>query len=770
MSAVLIYRMLGVVTYAVIAAIWLIGMDRLTDPHLTPGAGELLGARLGSIVGFIVVSTGLLSFIVWRQTRAALRADQQTDLFLNEVPSGLAIIDSRGMVQYANAAFRRLLCVDPAEMTTHTFEFLINRHLAPAAPDRSMSAISRPRAMLPPKGVISRTLSVQDRTATRSDVIVRVTRLDESAGEPAWIATVLDVTEIQRISAAHATNAAALDVVSDGVVIVDLAEADQAIVYSNAAFHHNTGFTAAEVIGRNCRMLQGHDRDQPEIVAIREAIVNRKPVSVTLRNYRKTGEMFWSELRLAPVLNSSGEATHYVGAMRDVTRVRKMTFELEQLAKRDPLTLVPNRTGFRGLLKQHLKDAEADEFAVIKLNVVGFHGINTTFGYETGDALLVQIAARLKHLSAVTLGRVDADNFVVAAPITSGQSEDEMIAALGAELLPSFVLPGVTLRVFFHVGYTVGPASLGVGRLMRQAAAALHEGRAARARLPRRYTADSDREISRRIRLTGDLQQAVADGDLIVHYQPKVDLADGRIAGAEGLVRWQHPTFGLQLPSRFIPTAEQTGLIVPIGEWAMRAIARYAVSVNGGRVDHYRFAINVSQMQFRQIDLPALAERILEETQADPSWIILELTESVFADETAITRDTLRRLRDMGLGLSIDDFGTEYSSLRYLGAFPITEIKIDRTFVRDMAGNRAKRAVVDAVVRIGAAVNVDVVAEGIETAAEWRLLRELGCRYGQGFYFSPPVEASEFTWFADNQPNLPAGGAIPLALHSQLEQ
>ena len=587
-------------------------------------------------------------------------------------------------------------------------------------------------------------------------------RVGDGAQHSGWIATALDITEVQQIRQAHAVNLRAMDVSADGIAIVDVTAADAPMIYVNHALQQISGYRMEELLGRNCRMFQGDDRSQPEIGVLRQAVADRKPVAATLRNYRKDGGMFWNELRMAPVLDQSGMATHYVSTMRDVSHLRKVTAELEQIALRDPLTGVSNRTGFRTLLKQRLREIGLDRLTVIKLNAVGFHGINTTFGYHTGDALLIQIAERLGKLPDILLARADADNFIAGFPVAAGQTASQIADAVQAALEPSFVLPGVSLRVFFHIGFTAGSSTDTVFRLMRQAAAALHEARRARARVPHHYTADLDREISRRIRLTGDLQQAVSDGDLVVHYQPKVELDSGRIAGAEGLIRWQHPTFGLQLPGRFIPTAEHTGLIVPIGEWAMRAIASYAAGVNRHLAKPYRFAINVSQMQFRQIDLPKLVEQVLQDTGADPSWITLELTESVFADESAATGGSLRRLRDMGLGLSIDDFGTEYSSLRYLGAFPITEIKIDRTFVKDMQGSKPKRAVVDAVVRLGRAMEVDVVAEGIETAAEWEILRDAGCRYGQGYYFSMPMTGEDFKWLADSQATLPMKLEAPL--------
>ena len=210
------------------------------------------------------------------------------------------------------------------------------------------------------------------------------------------------------------------------------------------------------------------------------------------------------------------------------------------------------------------------------------------------------------------------------------------------------------------------------------------------------------------------------------------------------------------MPGRFIPAAEHTGLIVPIGEWALREAARFAVAVGQHGSAKCRLAVNVSQMQFRQTDLPQLVENVLAETGVSPDALTLELTESLFIDESPALLGALRRLREIGVGLSIDDFGTAFSSLRYLGSFPVTEIKIDRVFIKDMQTSRQKRAVVETVIRLGDEIGVNVVAEGIETEAERKMLIDLGCGYGQGYYFSIPLAADDFTWL------LESGGALPL--------
>jgi EAL domain-containing protein (putative c-di-GMP-specific phosphodiesterase class I) len=262
------------------------------------------------------------------------------------------------------------------------------------------------------------------------------------------------------------------------------------------------------------------------------------------------------------------------------------------------------------------------------------------------------------------------------------------------------------------------------------------------------------------------MQQAIENGDFLLQYQPRVHLATGAIVGAEALIRWQHPVFGLQPPDRFLPAAEQTGLILDIGEWGLRRAARFAAALNRARSLPLPLSVNLSRVHFRRRDLPRTLQRIVIESGIDPSWLTLDLTESIFADPTAEMLDTLHRLRDLGFGISIDDFGTGASSIRHLGTFPLTEIKVDRSFVAGIDGNEYNRAVMESVLRIGAALDVAVTAEGIEARPERMKLVELGCPFGQGYLFSPPLDEDVFAELAEVSPLLPVQSPRDLTGHS----
>jgi diguanylate cyclase (GGDEF)-like protein len=410
----------------------------------------------------------------------------------------------------------------------------------------------------------------------------------------------------------------------------------------------------------------------------------------------------------------------------------------------DRLTSVANRSFFYDKLANLLNASSTADVVVIKIDVARFHEINACYGYEIGDVLLIQVAERLSKLPGGIVGRLAADEFSLAFGVTGLGDSKSILSKLLAALQPRFAVSGATIAVRFAVGFTLGARGVDPMTLMRQAGVALQESRRSRSLEVCGFDSLIDERLKRRVQLTHELHQAVTNEEFVLHYQPKVDLESEKIIGAEALVRWCHPVFGLQLPELFIPIAEVTGLISDLGTWVLREAARFAVRVNQGRSVPLTISVNVSPIQFKDRDMRELVATVLDETGAEPSWLILELTESVIADRTPELIATFQRLRELGLGLSIDDFGTGYSSLRYLERFPISEIKLDKGFVQDLPQSRTKQVIVDAVIKLGIGLDISITAEGVETEAELATLREFGCRYAQGFLFGRPTAAAEF--------------------------
>lgn len=531
------------------------------------------------------------------------------------------------------------------------------------------------------------------------------------------------------------------DHASDAVLIADLSRPGQAIVYANAAFERLTGYRRDEALGKNCRYLQGADRLQPEIDEIRRAIATGTGCEVRLRNYRKDGTLFWNSLRLAP-LGPEQAPTHYAGFLRDVTDLVEAKARIATVTNRDALTGCLNRDGLLAALRPICAE---HRILMAKLDIAHFHDINSGYGYDLGDAMLRETARRLATLDGGIVGRVGNDQFAVAITLTDDAEVADILACIAQSLGPHYDLAGAALTVRFATGYTIGSLGDDPLTLVRQAGAALAQSKTSPLRKPCAFALEAERDAFNRIRLTAELQQGLAADEFLYHYQPKIDLQTGEILGAEALLRWQHGLFGLQSPGSFVRLAEDTGLILEIGARGFRRVADFAVSVNHRRRRPLRFSINVSAIEFTHRDMVAFITDIVNQTGAHPSWLTLELTERLIAADTPEMLDIFHRIREIGVGLSIDDFGTEYSSLRYLERFPLTEVKVDRSFVSDLQHHAAKRIIVGAVIQLGAELGIDIVAEGIEKDGELDILRAMNCKLGQGYLFSVPLSEEDFT-------------------------
>lgn len=537
-------------------------------------------------------------------------------------------------------------------------------------------------------------------------------------------------------------SALALKTTSDGVLIADMRLRDQPIVHVNPAFELITGYSAAEAVGKNCRYLQGNDRLQPEIAEVRAALTEGRSCSVTLRNYRRDGAMFRNALRLEPLRDDTGQVTHFIALMRDVTHAARI----------DQLTGLLDRYGL--LDRMAATDARAQStLVIVKLDILRFHDVNSGFGYDVGDALLRSVATRLTTLPATAVARVGSNSFAVAFALDDSSRAPAVVDDVLDLVKPRFVLPGASLSVQFAAGHAAGPADMSPLQLVRQAGAALKRSKEMPTHPPHAFAAADERDARNRIRLANELQTAVQNQELLLHYQPQFDLASGALVGAEALMRWNHGAFGLQPPSRFIQIAEETGAILEMGAWGLRTLAVYAAQINRDRHAPIRFSFNVSALEFAQRDMVAFVRSVLEETGCQAEWLTLELTESLTVGDPENIRRVFGGLRGLGIGISIDDFGTGYCNLRYLESFPISEIKIDRSFVHEVAQSAAKRVIVEAVVKLGTTLDIRIVAEGIETQDERALMLALGCSVGQGFLFATPMEERRFGTLIDLGPN-----------------
>lgn len=532
-----------------------------------------------------------------------------------------------------------------------------------------------------------------------------------------------------------------VDELTDGIAIAHVSEGGAPLLYVNHAFELLTGYDRHEVLGRDCRFLQGNERGQPEIEQIRRAIAARETVDVTLRNYRKDGQAFWNRLVLRPI-SVAGEPL-YLGILRDVSIVRQTEIDLDRAAHFDVATGCLNRQSFIVAAERRLL-AHAGPAIVVKLDIIGFHDINAGYGFDVGDALLLETGRRLRGTGAALVARIGANEFALVFEMSGDADGNQIVANVSAALSADYVIPGANISLRFAIGYARGENGVTAISLIRNASTALRTAKSDPLGGPRRYRRADEEEARRRVRMTRELKVAIENDEFVYHYQPQIDLTTGEWVGAEALIRWNHPLFGTQPPGRFIEAAERSGLLLDLGERGLGAVAAFARRINENRTRPLRFSINVSAAEFLHRDMADLLDQVMRQTGAEPGWLTLEITESMLLNDTPAVLDAFRRLRDLGVGLSVDDFGTGYSSLRLLETFPVTEIKIDRSFVGELATSPSKLVIVRAIIDLGRALGLAVVAEGIETEAQRALLAGMGCPVGQGYLFAQPGDGTRF--------------------------
>ena len=371
----------------------------------------------------------------------------------------------------------------------------------------------------------------------------------------------------QAMEKAQAVSQRVFESMDEGILLSDIRAPGMPLAYVNPAFERITGYSAQEALGKNCRYLQGADRLQPELHHVRAAIESGNEVRVTLRNYRKDGSLFWNDLHLLPVLNQNGERTHFVGILRDVTEFRAIKSSLNDVYHLDRLTSVANRYFFYDKLSVLLQAPVTNNVLVAKVDIAHFHEINTSYGFEIGDLLLAQVAERLKDFSrnavrklgvdeAGLVGKLAADEFAVAIQLEDPESAEEDMDRLRGVLLPKFVLLGATLEIRFAIGFTLALRGDHPAAILRHVGVALQESKRSRQGETHRFTSQTATKLRKNMHLTAELQQALTNGDFELHFQPKAAMESGDIIGAEALIRWRHPVFGLQYPALFIPRAE----------------------------------------------------------------------------------------------------------------------------------------------------------------------------------------------------------------------
>jgi diguanylate cyclase (GGDEF)-like protein/PAS domain S-box-containing protein len=563
----------------------------------------------------------------------------------------------------------------------------------------------------------------------------------------------LTMLDEQRLAAENLRIAATAFESQQGMTITD---AEGVIVRVNQAFTEITGYSAKEVIGQTPRLLSSGRHDAAFYTAMWSSINGTGGWQGEIWNRRKDGNAYPEWLSISAVADATGQVTHYVGSFSDLTASKSAADRIQQLAFYDSLTGLPNRQ----LLLDRLAQAQAARGrnqhpgALLLVDLDNFKTLNETLGSVQGDLLLTQVTQCLTTCvrEGDTVARLGSDEFVV---LLEDLSEDELAAGEQVQTVGQKILS--TLNQIYQLGSVAyhGTASIGVTLFggsqseavdepLKRAELAMYQAKTAGRNALRFYEVQMQVAVTSRAALEADLREAVFKKQFVIYYQAQV-IGSGQLTGAEALVRWQHPLRGLVSPAEFIPLAEETGLIFPLGQWVLEtACAQLALWAAQPEMADLQLAVNVSARQFHQQDFVDQVLAVLAHTGANPKRLKLELTESLLVDDVEGIIAKMALLKAQGVGFSLDDFGTGYSSLAYLKRLPLDQLKIDQGFVRNILTDSNDAAIAKMVVALAGSLGLSVIAEGVELEAQKDFLAHLGCHACQGYLFSRPVPLAAF--------------------------
>ncbi len=701
------------------------------------------GRALRDASGTIVSIHGIVQDLT-----AKKRAEQESLSVTLRLSSTLASVtlDRDGRFIYVNRESERLLQQTSAQLLGHTIWRLLDPNGRSRLRSELRAAQNHQRSVefeefFPPLGIW-----LEMRVYPFEEGVAVYLR-DVSAWQQSKEQMLLLQTSINRLN--------------DIVVIADAGshdEPDARIVFVNDAFQRRTGYSRDEVLGQTPRMLEGPLTQRAELERMRGVLSQSQPVRAELIIYKKDGEQCWMELEVVPVDYLGRGLTHWIAVARDITTRKASEDEIEHLAFYDALTQLPNRQLLMSRLRHVLAQKGVDRKigALMFVDLDHFKLLNDTMGHSRGDMLLRKAASRLASCIGRddTVARLGGDEFVVmlqdlgdTVPAANAQA-----LAIGEKILTALGEPYDLAQHSYHGTCSIGITSINedevsIEDLLKQADLAMYQAKASGRNAVCFFDPEMQAVATANAALTSELRQGLRRHEFVLHYQPQVG-SDGRMVGVEALLRWQHPHRGLILPDAFIAQAEESGLILPMGQWALEgACAQLALWAGRPETDHLSVSVNVSVRQFRNPEFVDQVMDVIRHSGVRAQRLKLELTESLLATGIEVTIAKMGVLKTAGVTLSIDDFGMGYSALSYLKRLPLDQLKIDRSFVKDMLADPNDAAIARTIIGLAQSLGLSVMAEGVETEEQRRLLSEYGCDSYQGHLFCPALPISELETF-----------------------
>lgn len=533
----------------------------------------------------------------------------------------------------------------------------------------------------------------------------------------------------------------------EGVVVTD---AHNKILRVNRSFTKITGYSNEEAVGKTPGMLHSGRHDQAFYRNMWQVLERDRFWSGEVWNRNKKGEIYPEWLTITAVLGPDGQVTNYVGIFSDISERKAVEARVQFLAFHDPLTELPNRLlamDHWGLAMAYADRARARAVLAF-LDLDHFKAVNDTLGHTGGDDFLKAVALRLRGCvrDIDTVSRLGGDEFLI---MFIDVRDIDVVSAILENLLDRMAAPftvdGKELFTTVSMGVAVYPNDgEDFETLLKKADTAMYHAKEAGRNAYRFYTEQMNVDAIEHLNIRNGLRRALEQGEFRLYYQPQIDLAGGAVTGCEALIRWEHPELGILSPGRFIPVAEDSGLIVPTGEWVLREACRQAAAWRRAGLPDLVVAVNLSALQLKRGDIENSVSLALADSGLAPGFLELELTESILLHDVDKVLVTVQRLKALGVKLSIDDFGTGYSSLSYLKRFAVDKLKIDQSFIRDMVNDPNDAAIVRAIIQMAHSLNLGVIAEGVEDQRTLAALRVQHCDEAQGYHFAPPMPADEF--------------------------